>query len=74
MARSCFVSSPIRKIIKRSKFNREQACRISISDAPKEVPAKANVTHYRSLTDMVCVIEDWEVARSLKTSGETMVG
>jgi hypothetical protein len=27
-----------------------------------------------SLTDMVRVIEDWEVARSLKISGETMVG
>ena len=27
-----------------------------------------------SLTDMVRVIEDWEAARSLKISGETMVG
>ena len=27
-----------------------------------------------SLTDMVRVIEDWEIARSLKISGETMVG
>jgi len=27
-----------------------------------------------SLTDIVRVIEDWEVARSLKISGETMVG
>jgi hypothetical protein len=27
-----------------------------------------------SLTDMVRVIEDWEAARSLKISGETIVG
>jgi hypothetical protein len=27
-----------------------------------------------SLTDMVRVIEDWEIARSLKISGKTMVG
>jgi hypothetical protein len=27
-----------------------------------------------SSTDMVRVIEDWEAARSLKISGETMVG
>jgi hypothetical protein len=27
-----------------------------------------------SLTDMVRVIENWEVARSLKISGEMMVG
>jgi hypothetical protein len=27
-----------------------------------------------SLTDMVRVIDDWEAARSLKISGETMVG
>ena len=27
-----------------------------------------------SLTDMVRVIEDWEAARSLKFTGETMVG
>src|SRR5215469_15650138 len=27
-----------------------------------------------SLTDMVRVMEDWEIARSLKISGKTMVG
>ena len=27
-----------------------------------------------SLTDIVRVIEDWEIARSLKISGKTMVG
>jgi hypothetical protein len=27
-----------------------------------------------SLTDMVQVIEEWEVARSLKISGKTIVG
>jgi hypothetical protein len=36
-------------------------------------PAKATPKLW-SLTDMVRVIEDWEIARSLKISGKTMVG
>jgi hypothetical protein len=49
---------------------------VSIHETLRITPAMAaGVTpKLWSLTDMVRVIEDWEVARSLKISGETMVG
>jgi hypothetical protein len=49
---------------------------VRIHQSLRITPAMAAgvTTKLWSLTDMVQVIEDWEAARSLKISGETMVG
>ena len=49
---------------------------VRIRQSPRVTPAMAaGVTNTLwSLTDMVQVIEEWEAARLLKISGETMVG
>jgi hypothetical protein len=49
---------------------------VRIHQSLRITPAMAAgvTTKLWSLTDMVQVIEDWEAARSLKVSGETMVG
>jgi hypothetical protein len=49
---------------------------VRIHQTVRVTPAMAAgvTTKLWSLTDMVRVIEDWEIARSLKISGKTMVG
>src|ERR1700739_1732038 len=49
---------------------------VRIRQTVRVTPAMAAgvTTKLWSLTDMVRVIEDWEIARSLKISGKTMVG
>ena len=49
---------------------------VRIHQSLRITPAMAAgvTTKLWSLTDMVRVIEDWETARSAKTSGETLVG
>jgi hypothetical protein len=49
---------------------------VRIHQSLRITPAMAAgvTTKLWSLTDMVQIIEDWEAARSLKISGETMVG
>jgi hypothetical protein len=61
------------------RFGRKPILRqnsIHVRQGPRITPAiAAGVTpKLWSLTDMVRVIEDWEIARSLKISGKTMVG